>query len=537
MLWLLVVIAILAIGAALLALGLRGRIIDDHPHCRRCGFDLVGLSRPADASQAWVCPECGRDLNAAKSIRIGTRIRRRGLIVSGSAILLLLALATGSVIYLATRGTSVYAKLPNVALRLLIPYRSGSDLDAIGQELSKRIASGDVVKEEVSRMVDAALERQADWNRPWSMPLGAAIEAAIGKGFVSDTQLDRYIAQAVRLKMRAREKIVACDEPAISVIAEDRTGYTGVLRMQAHLLDVMLDDKRIDGERTSIGNVFGGPGNGATGSGFPMETLLVDVNHLIDFGPKTTCPPAAACADPGVHTLTTVWALIVGLDNPSSQAPMRNVGWSRYFIEPPTDPPPARTIESIRRTALARFASTTELATWRSWQPENTAELSIPHAQVSVVRCQQKITIIAAGVEPVELATQAPAKLSGAVTVTGLFVQPASPPYRPKPCLYISLSSSSSLPIAGNMFWLVNGEKKPLGSVMFGAAATRYGGAHFPLPTEPECPETVELLIEPDPKVAHRTLDCYRIVGTDVHVTIHVDENMRRQLRGESDAK
>src|SRR5690349_6074803 len=52
--------ATLLLGVVLLALGLRGRRVGDHPYCRRCGFDLFGLP-PAHPA----CPECGADLLAA----------------------------------------------------------------------------------------------------------------------------------------------------------------------------------------------------------------------------------------------------------------------------------------------------------------------------------------------------------------------------------------------------------------------------------------------------------------------------------------
>ena len=80
----LIVAATLAlVGAVMLALGLRGRRVGDHPMCRRCGFDLFG--RPADSHG---CPECGADVTRDRSIVLGVRQRRRWAVWSGSVMLL-----------------------------------------------------------------------------------------------------------------------------------------------------------------------------------------------------------------------------------------------------------------------------------------------------------------------------------------------------------------------------------------------------------------------------------------------------------------
>ena len=67
-------IALVVSAVALLWLGLRGQPVDDHPHCRNCGYDLFG--RPPGGG---VCPECGADLRR-KGIRFGQRARRKGLV-------------------------------------------------------------------------------------------------------------------------------------------------------------------------------------------------------------------------------------------------------------------------------------------------------------------------------------------------------------------------------------------------------------------------------------------------------------------------
>ena len=47
------------IGASLIAIavGMHGRAIDNHPVCRRCGFDLIGIW-----PDATICSDCGQSL-------------------------------------------------------------------------------------------------------------------------------------------------------------------------------------------------------------------------------------------------------------------------------------------------------------------------------------------------------------------------------------------------------------------------------------------------------------------------------------------
>lgn len=74
-------ILLLLAGAALLAFGLRGQRINNHPHCRRCRFDLSGIDiDKADAK----CPECGGELAGRRTVRIGARRRRPRLIGTGA---------------------------------------------------------------------------------------------------------------------------------------------------------------------------------------------------------------------------------------------------------------------------------------------------------------------------------------------------------------------------------------------------------------------------------------------------------------------
>ncbi len=91
----------------LLTAGLRGRRTDDHPLCRRCGFDLTGR-----AARTTVCGECGADLSPARAIRIGHRVRRRGLIAGGAGLGMAAAVVLGGAAWAAARGVNLLAWAP-----------------------------------------------------------------------------------------------------------------------------------------------------------------------------------------------------------------------------------------------------------------------------------------------------------------------------------------------------------------------------------------------------------------------------------------
>src|SRR3954452_1890745 len=73
--WLIVSMALLAASALLVLIALRGQRVNDHPICRRCGFDLFG--KPAEST---VCSECGADLNRRRAVRVGQREPRAWLL-------------------------------------------------------------------------------------------------------------------------------------------------------------------------------------------------------------------------------------------------------------------------------------------------------------------------------------------------------------------------------------------------------------------------------------------------------------------------
>lgn len=70
-------------GVALVGVGLRGRLVNPRPHCRRCNYELTGLRHTRR------CPECGARIGSRANRVRGLRRRRSGPILVGLALLLI----------------------------------------------------------------------------------------------------------------------------------------------------------------------------------------------------------------------------------------------------------------------------------------------------------------------------------------------------------------------------------------------------------------------------------------------------------------
>src|SRR5436853_590542 len=77
-------VVLAAAGAGLLWVGWRGKRIDDHPICRKCGFDL--FNKPAESK---VCPECGVTIVFNRGVVFGHKIRGMGRFAAGTVTLVI----------------------------------------------------------------------------------------------------------------------------------------------------------------------------------------------------------------------------------------------------------------------------------------------------------------------------------------------------------------------------------------------------------------------------------------------------------------
>jgi hypothetical protein len=177
-------------GIALFRHGWRGKLIDFHPVCRRCGFDVFGLPRETPH-----CPECGADLAAPRATHIGHYERLRGPIWAGS-MLIAIGILLG--------GTLTVARVRNIDVQHLKPVwllvretRDPATHFAAMNEILRRFSAGQLTQSQIDRIADEELARQANMNQPWLGRSGDLIEFARTAGKLSDDRWKRYVQQAL----------------------------------------------------------------------------------------------------------------------------------------------------------------------------------------------------------------------------------------------------------------------------------------------------------------------------------------------------
>ncbi len=187
-------------GVWLVVLGRRGRRIDDHPVCSRCGYDLSG--RMPDQYR---CSECGV-VRGPASVRIGNRECRRGLLWSGVLLALPCGLATAVLMIAFTGGVDL---LPYTPSRFVLSRaQDGTEADKVKAfaELQRRVAlAGN------SSIVERALAIQIDPAIRWDSRWGDLVETAERSKAIAPGQWARYLQQSVRFIEGVRCR-VAWDE-------------------------------------------------------------------------------------------------------------------------------------------------------------------------------------------------------------------------------------------------------------------------------------------------------------------------------------
>jgi hypothetical protein len=219
--------AVAVIGVLTLWLGLRGRRVDQHPVCRRCAYDLVGL--PADRA---ACPECGNDLRRPRAVRTGNRRRRRGLLALGALLLLPGIAALALLGWVATRGTNVQSYKP---VWWLVSEADGPDAAvraAAFAQLTLRLNQGKLSEKQVRGIAERALELQADDARSWDPAWGDWVEQAQVMGWLPDDQWQRYVDRGINVRIKVRAAVRRGDVLPYRIEVPTRLGRSGLYRFR-----------------------------------------------------------------------------------------------------------------------------------------------------------------------------------------------------------------------------------------------------------------------------------------------------------------
>jgi predicted nucleic acid-binding Zn ribbon protein len=283
---------LLVAGIVLTVRGLRGRRVDDHPHCRKCGFDLIGLPEGVNR-----CSECGADLTRPRAIREGRRQRRPVALVFGLSALLFVLGGIGLVAWSQIRNLDEYRVMPAWYLLRQARYDGAAPPLPAWNELLRRLRADELSKDHTARAAEMALAIQQDRSKTWNTVFGDFLELSRDQQQLTDAQWQRYARQAPSLWMDLRAKVRRGDNlPARIREGGARVGSNTRLYVQLQNgaaegdLIKPIDPKRHGG--------YTGMGLSSGSGGWSGQTIDLD-------------PKAAATAPLGVCEVTLRSRLVV----------------------------------------------------------------------------------------------------------------------------------------------------------------------------------------------------------------------------------
>lgn len=179
------------VSLLLFALGIRGRTTARGIFCRRCRFDLAGLTTPQ------TCPECGRPCDRPRSV---LRCRKTSLLAAGLMFLLLSGSAWAS------RSVAVQSWImPRLPDRVLVrAYEAG--LDAAEPEVLARLNDVMVYHRDLNPLVEHALTTVLSEGHLAAIAEQRILIAALNGAQLSPSQLQRYTEANFKIEMSIREK-------------------------------------------------------------------------------------------------------------------------------------------------------------------------------------------------------------------------------------------------------------------------------------------------------------------------------------------
>lgn len=345
----LLLLAVAALGALLLYRGGRGVAVDDHPLCRRCGFDLTG--RPEGVER---CSECGADLGAPRAILIGHRATRQKLVAAGALLLVIGLGSAGAAMWAAGSQTNWQQYKP---LWWLV--RETDDVDravskAALAELALRLGAGKLSDAQILRLADRALAIQGDATKAWSTEWGDLVESARAINKLPDDRWRKYAEQAPNFALQVRPEVRKGDRIPLWIRSMparigSRTQFYVRYERASRTWDV--GPVRLEPE----GSGGGGSGISATGGGATGTSL--DVAKFLDRLP------------PGKHVvkLSQTITIQTSYDDQAQPIATRRIDLAASFDLLPPDRPTVKVVSDPSvRAAVERAITCSEVKPYGS---------------------------------------------------------------------------------------------------------------------------------------------------------------------------
>jgi len=307
---LVVLLVSMAVGVALLVLGLRGRRVNDHPICRWCSFDLKGVY-----PESVTCPECGAGLKRDGAVRLGARRRLAGMIFVGALLAIAPTVPLGVVAFATMTGSDLNAYKPVGLLLWEAKNADAARSGKIADELVRRAMAKSLAADQYTTVIDAALALQGDTSRAWNESWGSLIERAELDGVLSAADRSRFDEQAGVLQARTRARAHAGQTVPLRVtLAEARVAPRSAITWSTRLAGVRINGSLIDVpeneassksssiDRMGLASVFGAPGWGEAGFFGLYGSQLASMGSLGD-GELNVEVVLPVDLPPGKHTI------------------------------------------------------------------------------------------------------------------------------------------------------------------------------------------------------------------------------------------
>jgi len=232
----------------------------DEPHCRHCGYLLIGI----DAKR---CPECGTAL-LPNNIVFGERHRQLGMAAIGAAILLIPGILLVSLI---VHGISWYHFKPTYFVIHDLQSNGAIALQAMN-ELDRREMAGGLSNKYEQRLIELGLAQQAT-NATGTFPSWAIefAEKQFQAGKLTDAQKQRLFRQSVQLTLSTPSIVALGNDVPFQVSVASRVTIPHLYVKIIEWESVSIDDRIVMSGPSGSSGFSGLGGSGSSANGVPCK--------------------------------------------------------------------------------------------------------------------------------------------------------------------------------------------------------------------------------------------------------------------------